>query len=367
MTQPSLNLDRNAENEGPDESPISWEAATIRNVVLLGLGLVVAGCGGWVFFLALREQIRQEAGELASEQLVEEKKGLKELASQIEESTRKISKSVAEARGKVDGLLASARQDLLTLQKKSSADIDRRLASELLEHKKKLDTELARLRSQLDGERKHILEQLGASAYVRGSLVAALRSDTAFVKATTGPKGQPGVVGPGAPIGSVVAWPTSVTRLPEGWLVCDGSLLRTDAYPELFKKLGYEYGGGGRNFKVPDYRGYFLRGLDSPEKGNQANRDPETDRGVGSIQKDETRVGQLRVKKTNSLYLSQKAPDDASHLWLATEVLIGKPAPTHLERFPNSFSRDDEAVQALHSGVETRPINVAVNWLIRAK
>ncbi len=46
------------------------------------------------------------------------------------------------------------------------------------------------------------------------------------------------------------------TRLPIGWLRCDGSILPISEYDTLFTLLGTTYGGDGKNtFSVPDLRG----------------------------------------------------------------------------------------------------------------
>lgn len=51
-----------------------------------------------------------------------------------------------------------------------------------------------------------------------------------------------------------------------GWLLCDGkSYPTTGTYANLFKAIGYTYGGSGGSFNVPNLGGYFVRGLDTRE------------------------------------------------------------------------------------------------------
>jgi microcystin-dependent protein len=50
--------------------------------------------------------------------------------------------------------------------------------------------------------------------------------------------------------------------VPDGYLVCNGAEYPTSQYPDLFAAIQYDYGGSGANFRVPDYRAMFLRGLD---------------------------------------------------------------------------------------------------------
>lgn len=43
---------------------------------------------------------------------------------------------------------------------------------------------------------------------------------------------------------------------PEGWAICDGSLLLVSEYPELFDLLGHKFGSEGTaKFALPDLRG----------------------------------------------------------------------------------------------------------------
>jgi microcystin-dependent protein len=48
----------------------------------------------------------------------------------------------------------------------------------------------------------------------------------------------------------------SFTRVPVGWLACDGSLQSIDNYNVLYALIGTTYGGDGqRTFALPDLRG----------------------------------------------------------------------------------------------------------------
>jgi hypothetical protein len=42
------------------------------------------------------------------------------------------------------------------------------------------------------------------------------------------------------------------TSLPTGWLLCDGASVLKATYPDLFDAIGYDYGGSGTNFNLPD-------------------------------------------------------------------------------------------------------------------
>lgn len=79
--------------------------------------------------------------------------------------------------------------------------------------------------------------------------------------------------GSSLPVGSVLAFAGNETNLQklEGWLPCDGSELNNQAFSQLFAAIRYANGGNGStSFKLPDYRGYFLRGVDQG-----TGRDPD--------------------------------------------------------------------------------------------
>jgi len=59
------------------------------------------------------------------------------------------------------------------------------------------------------------------------------------------------------------------SRYP-GYFDCDGQSLSKDNYPFLFDVIGYDYGGSGNNFNLPDYRNRKLAGTGVVD-GNRAS------------------------------------------------------------------------------------------------
>lgn len=43
-----------------------------------------------------------------------------------------------------------------------------------------------------------------------------------------------------------------------GWLKCDGRLVSTSEFKELFEIVGYSFGGAGAEFRLPDFRGRVM-------------------------------------------------------------------------------------------------------------
>ena len=65
------------------------------------------------------------------------------------------------------------------------------------------------------------------------------------------------------PSGAIMAF--AMNKAPSGWRRCNGDLVSRTEYPELFAAIGEIYGAGDgvNTFKLPDFRGMFLRGHDS--------------------------------------------------------------------------------------------------------
>ncbi len=60
-------------------------------------------------------------------------------------------------------------------------------------------------------------------------------------------------------LGQIILWP--VPWVPQGWALCDGTLLKVGDYQALFSLLGNKYGGDGRTtFGLPDLRGKIALG-----------------------------------------------------------------------------------------------------------
>ncbi|MEJ2528867.1 MAG: phage tail protein [Gammaproteobacteria bacterium] len=142
----------------------------------------------------------------------------------------------------------------------------------------------------------------------------------------------------------------------QGWMLCDGRWLSKDEFPELFAVLGYLYGkttkSQGQNcFRLPDYRGLFLRGFDAgagmdPEAGERGAPSGGTDKQnlVGSRQCDAFERHTHPYQVTNPAAVSQ------------TGQAAGTSATSKETGDPNAAAR---------SATETRGRNVAVNYIIR--
>jgi microcystin-dependent protein len=64
-----------------------------------------------------------------------------------------------------------------------------------------------------------------------------------------------------SPIGAGALWFAATP--PANWLICDGSSLDTTAYADLFAIIGYNFGGSGANFNLPNPLGKMPIGASS--------------------------------------------------------------------------------------------------------
>lgn len=150
------------------------------------------------------------------------------------------------------------------------------------------------------------------------------------------------------PVGAVMGF--SQGNVQPGWLECDGSVLSRSAYPDLFAAIGTTYNLGnetGLQFRLPDYRGEFLRGWDH-------GRGADVGRTLGSFQSGS--VGQhdhalapgnaavtLQVARTNGTDVSFMGQSDGG-----------------------SSTDDIVFTQQNTSAPETRPRNVSIMYCVKA-
>jgi microcystin-dependent protein len=175
----------------------------------------------------------------------------------------------------------------------------------------------------------------------------------------------------GVPPGTIIAFGGAVA--PEGWLVCDGSTVSRATYASLFNAIRINFGSGDgiENFNLPDLRGRFLRGTD-----NGAGRDPDVagrtaSNDGGSIG---DAVGSLQSDQFASHRHALTDPGH-SHIMATTNGIPGAvetPSPTSSGfdyvsggATPTVSVSTTGITEAATGGSETRPQNVAINYIIK--
>lgn len=69
----------------------------------------------------------------------------------------------------------------------------------------------------------------------------------------------------GAPVPPGVVNGYAGATAPTGWLLCNGALVSTTTYANLFAAIGYTYGGSGASFNLPDATGRVVAGKEASQ------------------------------------------------------------------------------------------------------
>ncbi|EOT9334887.1 phage tail protein [Escherichia coli] len=148
--------------------------------------------------------------------------------------------------------------------------------------------------------------------------------------------------GSALPVGVPVPWP-SVTP-PTGWLKCNGAAFSAEEYPELAKA----YPSG----KLPDLRGEFIRGWDD-------GRGVDTGRAILSAQEWLTGTHCHYIRSWDAWSNTVLEPNDRQgDSLLSTDNAVQEGAING--RFNSQYRTE------FSGGNETRPRNIAFNYIVRA-
>lgn len=198
------------------------------------------------------------------------------------------------------------------------------------------------------------------------------------------------------PVGIVVAF--TGARAPRNWMICNGDTLRRTDFAELAAVLGVAESAD--TFKLPNLQGVFLRGYDAQHKVDQ-----QPDRVLGSLQHAWTARPTTQPFTTNEAGEHQHKPDpettpdvrrttgvfnrvvrrgaspDGTPMhrlaWGSSQgglIGPGHIGPEQGQWSPDLFHSREIIMDGKHrhtiddgGDAETRPVNVAVNYIIRVK
>jgi len=157
------------------------------------------------------------------------------------------------------------------------------------------------------------------------------------------------------PAGTIVAF--AGTMPPQGWLLCDGAAVSRTEYGTLFSAITIAWGGGDgvTTFNLPDLRGRFLRGADlgtgrDPDRTSRVASNPGGNVGdaVGSVQ-DHMFASHNHANGA----FNQVLQSNCTRTGIQDDSTCGEP----------NIKESRPLVAA--GGNETRPVNAAVNWIIK--
>lgn len=170
----------------------------------------------------------------------------------------------------------------------------------------------------------------------------------------------------GVPPGTVIAFAGPATNAPKGYLLCNGATYNKADYPDLFNAIGTIYGGDGTtNFKVPDFRGVFLRGLGSTSvTTTPGGTVTAASAGLGIKQADAIRnitgtIGSPTDRKSglNSNTIVTSGAFKATNIGVNSQWW-------DVQNFP-AFMIEFQASRVVPTANENRPVNYAVNYYIK--
>ncbi|KHO59947.1 integrase [Escherichia coli] len=144
--------------------------------------------------------------------------------------------------------------------------------------------------------------------------------------------------GSALPVGVPVPWPSATP--PTGWLKCNGAAFSAVEYPKLAKAYPTN--------KLPDLRGEFIRGWDD-------GRGIDTGRALLNIQSDD-------IKKFELKYFGQGGGPGTATVFALQNGVSGI-YTTGINQGVGSTTAN--AFQ-IPGGRETRPRNIAFNYIVRA-
>jgi len=175
------------------------------------------------------------------------------------------------------------------------------------------------------------------------------------------------------PIGSIVAYimPTS----PYGWLICDGSEISRSQYQSLFNTIGTTFGqGDGINtFKLPDYRGAFLRG--AGHNGNVNHNGPSLNQPQNDSLGIHNHTARNNINDPGHSHTQTTVNDDFNNSGGAYPSYAKPSYPQYdsagFKTWTNTIDSSgtnitvSTTIDNCGNTVETRPYNYGINWIIK--
>ncbi|WP_316503420.1 phage tail protein [Escherichia coli] len=148
--------------------------------------------------------------------------------------------------------------------------------------------------------------------------------------------------GSALPVGVPVPWPSATP--PTGWLKCNGAAFSSEKYPNLAKVYP--------TLKLPDLRGEFIRGWDD-------GRGVDAGRGILSIQGWLTGSHYHNIRSWDAWDNTVLVPNDrGGDSLLSTDNAVREGAING--KFSSQYRTESSG------GNETRPRNIAFNYIVRA-
>ncbi|MEH4563479.1 tail fiber protein [Klebsiella oxytoca] len=152
--------------------------------------------------------------------------------------------------------------------------------------------------------------------------------------------------GSALPVGVPIPWPSATP--PTGWLKCNGAAFTASLYPKL--ALAYP------SLKLPDLRGEFIRGWDD-------GRGVDSGRALLSLQVDALQRLTGTLEMGNGIGLMTRPHASTGGVFSEGPERVQTPTTQQTTGYAVSF----DSAGIARSASETRPRNVAFNYIVRAE
>jgi microcystin-dependent protein len=171
------------------------------------------------------------------------------------------------------------------------------------------------------------------------------------------------------PVGSVMPFASEKNPDPTRWALCDGSRQPTNGEWELlFGAIQFAHGESDQGEMVlPDYRGYFLRGV-----SGQSNVDPDADERTapyteGQDGKKGNAGNQVGSEQSFATGAPTSVPFSTTFRSLPKDKADSDGIAGWVRYLVDSKGAKTVSLSASGGDPETRPWNLAIDWYIRAR
>ena len=142
---------------------------------------------------------------------------------------------------------------------------------------------------------------------------------------------------------------------PTGWLLCDGDVYNASSnkqYQALYNVIGNQFGGSDNtDYKVPDYRGMYLRGAGT---NGVVGYTTYTGQALNTAQTDAIKA---HTHTTNTPISTRRGTASDSANFVMSSNNVGS---------SNTQNWDGTTTSQTPTGAtETRPVSYSVNYLIK--
>jgi len=176
------------------------------------------------------------------------------------------------------------------------------------------------------------------------------------------------------PAGTITAFAGPKSKVPAGWVICDGKLYdhTNSRFKNLFAAIGVTWGGDGANkFAVPDLQGLFLRGIsdksgidpdadDRNKSRSDLNSSGNGGNAVGSKQQDDVKPHEHEIKDPGHSHIIKLHPPQGGG-----NGATGADGIAPSEDHGTETSKTGITKAEKNEGKESRPKNAYVYYIIK--